>query len=59
MNKIKGLIAATFAAYNTDGSINLEIIPSIVEKMINRNGFTAGKCLKCHITTTKSRDDDN
>lgn len=35
MNKIKGLIAATFAAYNADGSINLEIIPAIVEKMIN------------------------
>jgi len=31
----------------------------IIEKMINRNGFTAGKCLKCHVTTTKSRDDDN
>ena len=34
MNKITGLIAATFAAYHTDGSINLDIIPSIVEKMI-------------------------
>jgi N-acetylneuraminate lyase len=34
MNKITGLIAATFAAYHKDGSINLDIIPSIVEKMI-------------------------
>ncbi len=34
MNKIKGLIAATFAAYNEDGSVNLEIIPAIVDKMI-------------------------
>jgi N-acetylneuraminate lyase len=35
MNKIKGLIAATFAAYHEDGNINLDIIPSIVEKMVN------------------------
>lgn len=35
MNKITGLIAATFAAYNEDGSINLAIIPAIVDKMIN------------------------
>jgi N-acetylneuraminate lyase len=35
MNKITGLIAATFAAYHEDGSINTDIIPSIVEKMIN------------------------
>ncbi|WP_113653584.1 dihydrodipicolinate synthase family protein [Pedobacter namyangjuensis] len=35
MNKIKGLIAATFAAYHKDGSINLDIIPAIVEKMVN------------------------
>jgi N-acetylneuraminate lyase len=34
MNKITGLIAATFAAYNEDGSINTAIIPAIVEKMI-------------------------
>ncbi len=39
MNKITGLIAATFAAYNEDGSINLEMIPSIVDKMIN-DGLT-------------------
>ncbi|TKC09890.1 N-acetylneuraminate lyase [Pedobacter polaris] len=39
MNKIKGLIAATFAAYNADGSINLSIIPAIVDKMIN-DGLT-------------------
>lgn len=35
MNKITGLIAATFAAYNEDGSINLAIIPAIVDKMIH------------------------
>ena len=34
MNKITGLIAATFAAYHEDGAVNLEIIPAIVEKMI-------------------------
>lgn len=34
MNKITGLIAATFAAYKEDGSINLAIIPAIVDKMI-------------------------
>lgn len=39
MNKITGLIAATFAAYNEDGSINLEIIPAIVDKMI-KDGLT-------------------
>jgi N-acetylneuraminate lyase len=34
MTKIKGLIAATFAAYHKDGSVNLDIIPAIVDKMI-------------------------
>jgi N-acetylneuraminate lyase len=34
MNKITGLIAATFAAYHEDGAVNLAIIPSIVDKMI-------------------------
>lgn len=34
MNKITGLIAATFAAYHEDGKINLDIIPAIVDKMI-------------------------
>ncbi|WP_129714718.1 dihydrodipicolinate synthase family protein [Pedobacter sp. SYP-B3415] len=34
MNKITGLIAATFAAYHTDGSLNNALIPSVVEKMI-------------------------
>ena len=33
--KITGLIAATFAAYHEDGSINLDIIPAIVDKMID------------------------
>ncbi|MGF1925488.1 MAG: dihydrodipicolinate synthase family protein [Bacteroidia bacterium] len=39
MNKITGLIAATFAGYKEDGSINLEIIPAIVDKMI-QDGLT-------------------
>lgn len=39
MKKIKGLIAATFAAYNIDGSVNLLIIPAIVDKMIE-DGLT-------------------
>ncbi|WP_449438842.1 dihydrodipicolinate synthase family protein [Pedobacter steynii] len=34
MNKITGLIAATFAAYREDGTINLDIIPTIVDKLI-------------------------
>ncbi|MEH6305802.1 dihydrodipicolinate synthase family protein [Olivibacter sp. CPCC 100613] len=34
MNKITGLIAATFAAYNEDGTINLRIISTIVDKMV-------------------------
>ncbi len=36
MNKIKGLIAATFAAYREDGSIDLDIIPSYVEYLIEQ-----------------------
>lgn len=39
MNKITGLIAATFAGYKEDGTINLEIIPAIVDKMI-QDGLT-------------------
>lgn len=35
MNKITGLVAATFAAYNDNGTINLEIIPAIVDKMVD------------------------
>jgi N-acetylneuraminate lyase len=34
MAKIEGLIAATFGTFNEDGSLNLSIIPSIVEKLI-------------------------
>src|SRR5699024_7375512 len=34
MEKITGLIAATFAAYKSDGEINLEAIPNIIEKLI-------------------------
>src|SRR5690606_12356505 len=36
MSKIKGLIAATFAAYREDGSIDLDIIPSYVEYLIEQ-----------------------
>lgn len=32
--KIKGLIAATFGAYKEDGSLNLEVIPAIVDKLV-------------------------
>lgn len=34
MNKIEGLVAATFAAYKEDGSINLEIIPALVDQLV-------------------------
>ncbi|MBE8721099.1 dihydrodipicolinate synthase family protein [Sphingobacterium pedocola] len=37
MNKVKGLIAATFAAYKKDGSIDLDAIPSYVEYLIEQN----------------------
>ncbi len=36
MSKITGLIAATFAAYKEDGSIDLDIIPSYVEYLISQ-----------------------
>ena len=39
MTKITGLIPVTFAGYNQDGSLNLSIIPSLVEKMIE-DGLT-------------------
>lgn len=32
--KVNGIVAATFAAYNEDGSINLDVIPELVEKLI-------------------------
>lgn len=32
--KIKGILAATFAAYHPDGSINMHIIPGLVDKLI-------------------------
>src|SRR5690606_39981475 len=34
MEKITGLVAATFAAYKDNGEINLEVIPDIVERLI-------------------------
>jgi N-acetylneuraminate lyase len=39
MMKIEGLIAATFGAFNEDGSLNLSLIPAIVDKMIG-DGLT-------------------
>ena len=39
MKKIEGLIAATFAAFNQDGTLNLDIIPRITEKMLE-DGLT-------------------
>jgi len=36
MSKIKGLIAATFAAYKEDGSIDLDVIPTYVEYLIEQ-----------------------
>ncbi|MFT3824186.1 MAG: dihydrodipicolinate synthase family protein [Chitinophagaceae bacterium] len=33
--KIEGLIAATFAAFKKDGSVNLEAIPAIVNKLVD------------------------
>jgi len=35
MIKIEGLIAATFGTFKEDGSLNLSIIPSVVDKMVN------------------------
>lgn len=32
--KIKGIVAATFAAYQKDGSLNIDIIPMLVDKLI-------------------------
>lgn len=34
MKKIEGLIAATFCGFRADGSINLDVIPVLVEKLI-------------------------
>jgi N-acetylneuraminate lyase len=39
MKKIEGLIAATFGAFNEDGSLNLSLIPAIVDKMVE-DGLT-------------------
>lgn len=36
MKKVKGLIVATFAAYKPDGAINFELIPAIVEYMVQQ-----------------------
>lgn len=34
MTKVRGLIAATFTPFNQDGSVNFEMIPTLVEKLI-------------------------
>jgi N-acetylneuraminate lyase len=39
MMKIEGLVAATFCSYHHDGSLNLDIIPELVEKLIE-DGLT-------------------
>lgn len=36
MSKITGLIAATFAAYKKDGSIDLDVIPAYVEYLLSQ-----------------------
>lgn len=35
MNKIQGLIAATFSTFHEDGSVNLERIPAMVDKLVD------------------------
>ena len=35
MNKVEGLIAASFCGYRKDGSVDLDIIPVLVEKLID------------------------
>lgn len=35
MNKIEGLIAAAFTPFYDDGSLNLELIPALVDKLYN------------------------
>ncbi len=39
MKKIEGLIAAVFTPFKEDGSLNIELIPFVVEKLI-RDGLT-------------------
>ncbi len=39
MMKLEGLVAATFGSFNDDGSLNLSLIPAIVDKMID-DGLT-------------------
>lgn len=33
--KIEGLIAATFSTFHEDGSLNLDLVPPLVEKLVN------------------------
>lgn len=35
MQKIEGLIAAAFTPFQEDGSLNLDLIPSLVDKLVN------------------------
>jgi N-acetylneuraminate lyase len=39
MMKLEGLVAATFGSFNEDGSLNLSLIPAIIDKMID-DGLT-------------------
>lgn len=34
MTKIEGLIAATFSTFHADGSLNLDVIPTLVDKLV-------------------------
>lgn len=35
MKKIKGLIAAAFTPFHADGSLHLELVPALVDKLVN------------------------
>src|SRR5687767_1811972 len=35
MRKIEGLIAAAFTPFHEDGSLNLDMVPSLVDKLVN------------------------
>jgi len=58
MIKIEGLIAATFSTFNQDGSLNLELVPPLVEKLINdgvKGVFICGTNGEGPNMTTKER----
>ena len=58
MNKIEGLVAASFTPFHHDGSVNYEMIPEIVEKLVNdglRGIFVCGSNGEGPSMTTKER----